>query len=120
MLASEILDKAADEMAVRGLGRRAYWNINGQVCMLGACLVASDLLRLQVRLMGGLMYQDAVIEDFHDDANFNAIRNHLSDELEAHTGIRSVPSWNDKVCKDTDEAVYMLRAAAKRAKAAGQ
>jgi hypothetical protein len=90
--AAEILEEAANRIDRFGWCQQAYSNPLGEFCLMGAATK-------------GVMCIDAA-----------RVLGFLQREIFAQTGLDvTIPEWNDEHCTSKEEAVEMLRMAAKRA-----
>jgi hypothetical protein len=103
---ADILEAAAGLMEKYGWCRTLIRNEQRQVCLLGSIILSYP--------------------SFLSILESKTAEHFLSDEIFAQTGIEPpspikaslIPYWNDLHCRPKEEAVEMLRMAAKRAKAA--
>lgn len=106
MKTSEMIDLAADEIQRRGWtkGHRG-WGATGPVCIEGAIAAVANIERITV--LPGILTPTPNVRLLHDCPAYVAVREYLGMRFD-----ESVWLYNDRIAKDAEEVVAVLRAAA--------
>jgi dihydroxyacetone kinase-like predicted kinase len=109
---ADLLEAAATEIETRGWARGVPVNEADQVCVLGALwsaeesLVSSNFADMDYQKYGEAVTQNQYTLDSKSTREARAVIHEI-------IGIGNIAVWNDQICGSQQQAVDMLREAAK-------